>query len=130
MHHYDHPPVSREYREHYVYRAPVGLNIFWTNAMFHQYIRIYPTVNWDYPIGFRIKSIPAYDADHYRGEVMTVYGQISEVFYSRETDEYFLYSGPYYPYQDFTIVMPGWVARQFSPRPSFFSITKILQLPD
>jgi hypothetical protein len=51
------------------------------------------------------------------GDVMTVYGRVKEVFYSITTDEYFLYFGAYYPYHDFTVVMPGWMARQHSRRP-------------
>ena len=35
----------------------------------------------------------------------------------RETDEFFLYFGAYYPYQDFTVVVPGEVAYRFSRNP-------------
>jgi hypothetical protein len=122
IYHYDRPPVNREYREHhYVYRAPVNLYIYWSHDLYNNYVRMYPMVRtWDYPIGYRIESIPAYDADHYKGAVVTVYGSINEAYYSRATDEIFLYYGPYYPYQDFTVVIPGWVARQYSSRPEIF----------
>jgi hypothetical protein len=121
-HHYDRPPEDRNYRvHHYVYRAPVDLNIYWSHEMYRSYVRMYPMVRtWDYPYGYRIEAIPAYDADHYRGGVMTVYGQINEAYYSRGTDEFFLYFGPYYPYQDFTVVLSGWMARQYSERPDLF----------
>jgi len=122
IHHYDRPPVDRNYRmHHYVYRAPVELNIYWSHELYRNYVRMYPMVrNWNYPIGYHIESVPAYDADNYRGAVMTVYGQINEAYYSGATDEYFLYFGPYYPYQDFTVVMPGWIARQYSRRPELY----------
>jgi hypothetical protein len=78
---------------------------------------MYPTYTWHYSPGYRIPSISAYRADFYIGEVMNVYGQVSDVYYAPESDEYFLYIGPYYPYQDFTVVVPGWVARNYSYRP-------------
>ncbi len=119
VHHYHTPPPSREYRaKHYAYRIPVSLSIIWTPAMHGHYIRFYPLVTyWHYSYGYRIANVSAYFAEYYMGEVMTVYGRISEVYYSRSTDEYFLYYGPYYPYQDFTVVIPGWIARQYSRRP-------------
>jgi hypothetical protein len=64
--------------------------------------------------------VSSYFANYYIGDVMTVYGQVTEVFYSRNTDEYFLYFGLYYPYQDFTVVLPGYIARRYSHRPEFF----------
>jgi len=119
VHHYHTPPPNREYRAiHYAYRVPVSLNIIWTPAMHTHYIRFYPMVTyWHYSYGYRIENVSAYFAEYYMGEVMTVYGRVSEVYYSRSTDEYFLYYGPYYPYQDFTVVIPGWIARQYSRRP-------------
>ena len=82
------------------------------------YVRYYPMVTtWRYPVGYRIQTISAYDAMLYRGEVMSVYGQVTEVFYSRETDEYFLYFGAYYPYHDMSVVVPGWIARGMSRWP-------------
>jgi hypothetical protein len=122
VHSYHRPPESKEYRvQHYVYRPPVNVNVYWTHDLHTRYVEIYPMVKqWYYPIGFRIETISAYDAEYYLGEVINVYGRITEVFYSRETDEYFLYFGPYYPYQDFTVVVPGGIARYYSSRPSRF----------
>lgn len=122
IHPYTRPPAGRDYRvQHFVYRAPVELNIYWSRELSNHYIRIYPMVrSWNYPIGYHIESIPAYDANDYKGAVITVYGQINEAYYSPGTDEYFLYFGPFYPYQDFTVVMPGWLARQYSRMPDMF----------
>jgi len=123
-HHYASPPATREYRAyHYVYRRPVGIDIYWTPFMHRHFISIYPMVPyWYYQTGYRIEMISAYDALYYQGEVMTVYGRITEVYYSRATDEYFLYFGPYYPYHDFTVIMPGYLARRYSHHPeSFFT---------
>lgn len=121
-HHYSTPPRSIEYRRvHYVYRRPSYIEFYWTPAMHRHFVEIYPMVHhWKYRNGYRIDMISAYDAMYYRGEVMTVYGRVNEVFYSRNTDEYFLYFGPYYPYQDFTVVIPGYLARSFSRRPERF----------
>jgi len=123
-HRYSSPPPSREYRAvHHVYRRPVNVEIYWTPVIHNHFLRIYPMVPyWHYHSGYRIEMISAYDAIYYQGEVMTVYGRVNEVYYSRVTDEYFLYFGPYYPYNDFTVVMPGYLARRYSRHPErFFS---------
>lgn len=121
-HHYHKAPRSRLYRSrHFPYRIPGHIEIYWTPAMRREYIRIYPMVNtWRYPVGYRIQTISAYDALFYHGEVMNVYGKVYEVFYSRQTDEYVLYFGAYYPYHDLSVVVPGWIARRMSRRPEVF----------
>ncbi len=122
VHHYNNPPANREYRSvHYVYRRPVNYTVYWTPDIHRHFIEIYPMVPyWYYEPGYRIEMISAYDALYYRGDVMTVYGQVYEVFYSYRTDEYFLYFGAYYPYHDFTVVIPGYLARKYSHRPERF----------
>lgn len=122
QHYYHRPPQSRSYRSvHYVYRRPVDVRVVWTPVMYRRYVEIYPMIKvWYYPQGYRIETISAYDAMFYRGEVMNVYGRVNEVFYSHATDEYFLYFGPYYPYQDFTVVIPGYLARSYNPQPMRF----------
>ncbi len=117
--HYHHPPKSRYYRaKHYPYRVPVHVNILWTPAMRVEYINIYPMVKvWKYPVGYTIETISAYDATFYMGEVMNIYGKVFETFYSHKTDEYILYFGAYYPYHDFSVVIPGNIARRFSQWP-------------
>jgi hypothetical protein len=117
--HYQQPPHSREYRSHHnPYPKPVHGPIIWTPEMQFEFACIYPTViYWPYPEGYTIETISAYDALFYSGEVVNVYGQVQEVYYFRSTDEYILYFGAYYPYHDFTVVIPGRVARRFSNRP-------------
>ncbi|MBN1949560.1 MAG: hypothetical protein JW801_00050, partial [Bacteroidales bacterium] len=129
-HHYHTPPPSVEYRRvHTVYRAPVNVHFYWTPTMHRHFIEIYPMVNhWKYHNGYHIQSISAYDAMYYRGEVMTVYGLVSDVYYSRNTDEYYLYYGPYYPYQDFTVVIPGYLARMYSRNPASFFTNRYLAI--
>lgn len=118
-HYYHHKPANRYYRaKHYAYRAPLELSIMWTPTMHRHYSRMYPSVSyWSYRNGHRINMVSTYFADYYIGDVMTVYGQVTEVFYSRATDEYFLYFGLYYPHQDFTMVIPGHLARRYSHHP-------------
>jgi len=118
-HHYVRPPRPREYRaERYPYRRPHDIHIIWSHNMRLEYIRIYPEVRrWHYDIGYRIPTISAYDALYYTGEVVNVYGKVYEVYYSAGTDEYYLYFGAYYPYHDFTVVLPGWIARRYSAYP-------------
>ena len=121
-HHYTVPPQSRIYRaKHFPYRTPVYVNIVWTERMRNTYLKIYPSViHWHYNIGYRIESVSAYDALYYTGEVRNVYGKVYETYYSVNTDEYFLYFGAYYPYHDFTVVIPGRIARKFSRRPDLY----------
>lgn len=110
-------------RNHYVYRVPPRHSIVWDIHMYNEYSRLYPDYHyWYYPIGYRIHTISAYDAHNYIGEVARIYGEVQSTWYSRETDEYFLYIGGPYPYQDFTIILEGRDARRFNRHPSrFFS---------
>jgi hypothetical protein len=124
--HHEVYPVNRprpvEYRRiHHPYHAPVDVHVYWTPRIYHEYMMIYPEYHyWYYPNGYMIRTISAYDAMYYIGEVANVYGRVYETWYSRETDEYFLYFGAGYPYQDFSVVIPGKKARQFSRRPEIF----------
>ena len=89
--------------------------------MHHDFRIFYPQVHvWRYPVGYRIVSIPAYDANGYIGEVANVYGQVVEVYYALPSDEYYLYFGDYYPYHDFTVVLPGWIASRYSSYPESY----------
>jgi hypothetical protein len=120
--HHANKPRPIEYRRvYYPYYAPVDVYVYWTPRMYHEYMMIYPDYRyWYYPNGYMIRTISAYDAMYYIGEVVNVFGRVHETWYSRETDEYILYFGAGYPYQDFSIVIPGKKARQFSHRPEIF----------
>jgi len=115
-------PRPVEYRRiHHPYRAPVNIHVIWTPRMYYDYRMIYPENRyWYYPNGYRIRTISAYDAIYYTGEIVNVYGRVYEAWYSWETDEYFLCFGAQYPYQDFSVIIPGHRARQFSRRPEVF----------
>ncbi len=121
-HIYTTPPRNRDYRaKYYPYRHPVNINIVWNRTMHRHYIKMYPSVRrWHYPIGYRIATVSAYDAVFHIGEVRNIYGRVHEVYYEPGTDEYFLYFGAYYPYHDFSVVIPGRVARRFSRRPHIY----------
>jgi hypothetical protein len=115
-------PRSIEYRRiHYAYRVPKHINIVWTPRMYRQYVLIYPEFRyWYYPYGYRIRTISAYDAAYYVGDVANVYGNVYEAWYSWQTDEYYLYFGAPYPHHDFSVVIPGKKARQFNRNPEIF----------
>ncbi len=115
-------PRPIEYRRrHYYYRTPARVEIFWNTGLYNYYSRLYPHYDlWYYPIGHRLNSIPAYHADSYIGEITRVYGRVVDVWYARETDEYYLYFGDIYPYQDFSIILEGRDARRFNRRPDRF----------
>jgi hypothetical protein len=86
--------------------------------MYNEYRYLYPNYDlWYYPIGYRIHTISAYDAGAYIGEVARVYGEVFDAWYSRSTDEYYLYIGAPFPYQDLSIVVEGRDARRFSRHP-------------
>ncbi len=108
-------------RSHNPYRVPPTINIIWNEPMYRQYSVWYPEFHyWYYPFGYTIHTISSYDAAGYIGEVTRVYGMVSETWYSPESDEYFLYFGGPYPYQDFSVVLEGRDARRFSRRPERF----------
>lgn len=105
-------------RLHKPYRKPLLSTIFWNAKMYRNYRLWYPDFNlWYYPYGYRIHTISAYDSYNYIGEIARVYGEVTEVWYSRDTREYFLYIGDPYPYQDFTIILKSRDARRFSWNP-------------
>jgi hypothetical protein len=114
-------------RVRYPFVTPFRVNICWTSSMWNSYRTYYPEVSyWRYPIGYRIACISAYDSRAYINEVATVYGRVNETYYNVESDEYYLYIGETYPYQDFTIVVPGYQARNLSRIPeNYFTNSNI-----
>ena len=115
--HYTYRPI--EYRRvHYPYKKPRVVHVYWDVHMYNEYRVWYPHYDlWYYPYGYRIHTISAYDAYNYIGEVARVYGKVYDVWHEQSTDQYFLYIGGPYPYQDFTVIMDGWDARRFSRNP-------------
>ncbi len=113
------PPRSREYRAvHFPYRRPARVHVRWSVNVFRFYVNLYPVMRtWTYYPDYRFEMISAYNALFHIGELRTVYGKVTDTYYARETDEYFLYFGAYYPYHDFTVVLPGNIARRFSWNP-------------
>ena len=85
--------------------------------MYRDYRRWYPEYNWRYNYGHRIQTISAFDAKFNLGEVAMVYGRVYSTWHNRETDDYLLFFGGDHPYQQFTLVLPGHLARKFSWRP-------------
>jgi hypothetical protein len=119
---YDSHPV--EYRRNYFpYSEPRRIEIIWDVNMYNEYRYLYPHYDyWYYPYGYRIQTISAYDASRYIGEVARIYGKVFEVWYERQSDEYTLYFGGPYPYQDFSVIVPGKHARRYSYHPErYFS---------
>ena len=122
----DHPVVKhyspiKNRKVHYYYRSPGHINLYWTHNMYREYRIMYPDFQtWNYPIGYSILTVPAYNAYFHMGEVRNVYGRVHEVWYSWKTDEYYMYFGAGYPYQDFTVVLPGNHARRFSMNPEMY----------
>lgn len=115
-------PSYRTHSQHvYIKRSPSRVNIVWDVHMHRDYCKIYPFVRvWRIPVGTHIQSIGAYDAYFYVGEVKRVYGYVREIYYEPYSDEYHLYLGDYFPFQDFTVVVPGYIARQMSRRPKSY----------
>ena len=111
-----------EYRRvHHPYRAPVRVDLYWSRPMYREYRTLYPEFRyWYYPVGYRIHTVSTYDAGFYFGEVARVYGRVYATWYSRPTDEYYLYFGGPYPYQDFSLIIPGKIARRYNRRPDRF----------
>jgi hypothetical protein len=86
--------------------------------LYNDFRIFYPEIRvWRYHVGYRLPVIPAYDAELYIGDVARVYGKVQEAYYDYDSDNYFLYIGDYYPYHDFSVVIPGHEARRFTRRP-------------
>lgn len=115
----DYVPRSVEYRRtYYPYHVPPRVDIIWSVRLYNEYRYIYPHYNyWYYPTGYRIHTVSAYDAFMYIGEFARIYGKVYDTWYSYDTDEYYLYFGEPYPYQDFTVIIEGRIARRISRRP-------------
>ncbi|MEN8226831.1 MAG: hypothetical protein ABFS38_01660 [Bacteroidota bacterium] len=112
--HYHHDTYVHNY--HVLYYPTYG-NIYWSRSMYRDYRRWYPEYHWRYNYGYRIQSISVFDAKYNLGEVAMVYGRVYATWHNRETDDFLLFFGGDYPYQQFTVVLPGNVARRFSWRP-------------
>ncbi len=118
--HYNYQSIDYR-RRHKPYIVPRLFDIIWDASMYRTYRSWYPEFNlWYYPYGYRIHTVSAYDVYSYIGEIARVYGRVSEVWYSDQSNEYFLYIGGPYPYQDFTIILEARDARRFSRDPIRF----------
>jgi hypothetical protein len=125
--HYHNAYPTRKVKFHYhpdtylhnfhVLYYPVYRDIYWSRAMYRDYHRWYPNYMWRYNYGYRIQTISAFDAKYNMGELAMVYGRVYATWFNRDTDDYLLFFGGDYPYQEFTIVIPAHVARRFSWRP-------------
>ena len=115
-------PVPFEVRRsRYYYRQPYHIDLIWTPLLFHRFMFYYPTHNnWDMEFGSQIETISAYEAQDYAGTVRRVYGKIDEVYYSPEDENYILYIGAPFPYQDISIVVPKYIARNLSMSPKWY----------
>lgn len=112
---------SRYRTVHHHYRKPQHVHVTWTNRMYREYVTLYPDFHyWYYPTGYRIVTIPAFNAYYHIGEVRNVYGRIHEVWYSWMTDEYYLYFGGSFPYHDFSVILSGKHARRYDRFPEAF----------
>lgn len=106
---------------HHHYKVPNRVNVVWTHSMYRNYRAMYPDYHyWYYPTGYRIVTVPYYNAYFHMGEVRNVYGRVHEAWYSWSTDEYYLYFGAAYPYQDFTVIIEGRDARRFNRHPEAY----------
>ena len=113
--HYHHDTYVHNYRVLYY---PSHTYIYWTRNMYRDYRRWYPHyTHWRYNYGHRIQTISAFDAKYNLGEVAMIYGRVYATWHNKETDDYLLFFGGDYPNQQFTVVVPGQVARRFSWTP-------------
>jgi len=114
-HHYD------TYHHHYrVLYRPVYKEIYWNRSMYTSYSRWYPNYHWRYHYGYRIQTISIFEAKYNLGEVANVYGRVYGTWYNRDTDDYLLFFGGDFPNQQFTVVLPGKIARKYNWRPERF----------
>lgn len=108
----------RTYHNHYkVMYYPSHREIIWTNRMHRYYVDLYPGYIWRYNIGYHIQTISAFETRYNVGEVARVYGRVYATWYNRESDDLLLFFGGEFPYQEFTMVVPGHIARRYNWRP-------------
>lgn len=123
--HYHHNTYVNRY--HVLYYPAYG-EIYWNRRMYRDYLRWYPGFHWNYSYGYRIQTISIWEAKYNLGEVAMVYGRVYASWYNRETDDLLLFFGGDYPYQQFTVVVPGSIARKFSWRPEKFFLGEHLTI--
>jgi hypothetical protein len=108
----------RTYHNHYkVMYYPSHREIIWTSRMHRYYVDLYPGYIWRYNIGYHIQTISAFETRYNVGEVARVYGRVYATWYNRESDDLLLFFGGEFPYQEFTMVVPGHIARRYNWRP-------------
>lgn len=119
---YNAPVTHQHHRHNKVFIAPPHAyrHIVWTPDIHRYYCSLYPTVTWHYNYGYKIGLVPSYEAFRFGGEVQSVYGRVDEVFYFPEYDYFYLYIGGIFPYQDITVIVPGYEARYFSRNPDWY----------
>jgi hypothetical protein len=118
-HHYFLPLAERRIR--FPFFMPHFGCLIWSLELRNDYFLMYPEYRFrEYSYGYRVPFVSAYDADEYIGEIATVYGDVLATEYAPETDEYYLYTGQYYPNQDFSVVVPGYIARNLSINPEAY----------
>jgi hypothetical protein len=112
-------PMSLEYRrDHYRYREPMYYSLIWTPNLFNRFMYYYPDyTDWDMEYGYEIETISSYDVMDYVGTVRRIYGRVEEVYYSREDNNYILYLGDRFPYQDLSVVIPENIAFRLTRSP-------------
>jgi len=115
--HYHHDTYLHHYNVLYY---PSYTDIYWTRHMYRNYRKWYPEFYWNYNYGHRIQTISVFDAKYNLGEVAMVYGRVYASWHNKETDDFLLFFGGDFPYQAFTVVLPGHVARKYSWRPQRF----------
>ncbi|MCP4312708.1 MAG: hypothetical protein GY790_15710 [Bacteroidetes bacterium] len=126
-HHYHHVYPAKRVKTRYhrdthihnynVLYYPSYHEVHWTYNMHRDYRRWYPNYNWSYNYGYRIHTLSVFDAKYNMGEVAMVYGRVYATWHNKETDDFLLFFGGDYPAQQFTVVLPGHIARRFSWRP-------------
>lgn len=122
-HHYPKTSVkvhvhSATHHNHYkAMYYPAHRDIIWTRRMHRHYVDLYPGYVWRYPVGYSIRTISVFDARFNIGEVSRVYGRVYATWYNRDSDDLMLFFGGQYPHQEFTMIIPGNIARRYSWRP-------------
>ncbi|MCG8702421.1 MAG: hypothetical protein MI922_30495, partial [Bacteroidales bacterium] len=119
--HHEYRPLPKQRTVHVHHYRPVEVVYHFTPKVRVRYCNIYPHIDFSvYPSNYRIPTISAYKARYYKGSLASVYGVVRDVHYSRDYDEYYLYVGQYYPRHDFCVVMPGYLAREYSRHPGSY----------
>lgn len=103
------------------YRRPVQAELIWSPLLISQFKFYYPAhTDWRIEEGQKIGTVSAYQVWENVGALRRVYGKVLEVYFTSIDENYVLYIGDHFPYQDLSVVVPFAEMRKISRHPESY----------